>query len=351
MKKLLIMLILTTSLFANTLHPNIKVKYMLEKGKKISDFYLNDWIDVEDSQIRFKKTKQYSSGEDVIEMYIWDSYDQSETNISYFDKDIEILSVFFEDITGDSVRELFLITRMNNKYHIISYTLNYYRASYYFEDNMEFNKYLNDKFEDYVGELTASLVREEVAGKLLVDYTSYSLDGEKFYKSGEGIAYLKDTNTKENEYYSSWNTYIELGEYEEIDRIDEAHIYIKSYEDNIFAVFVKSDSGFELRELFEGRKVEELPFVVKDGRYKRKSNDFIMSGFYKNNKKDGYWEEYRHLSSEIGKYENGYREGEWIEENVQGKFRGLYKMGVKDGVWVEEYSGEKLIYKEGVQVE
>ncbi len=351
MKKLLIMLILTTFSFANTLHPNIKVKYMVNKSSDLNSIYLSDWVEMETSEIRFKFNKEYGTNLDIIEMYLRDSYDGYENHIASFDKNLEILSVFFHDITGDNMREMFLLTRFNNKYKIISYTVMYYRADYYFDENIQFDKHLNNIFEDYKSSLNASIIKKELVGKILSNYNSYSFDENKFYSNGETITYLRDKNTPEGEYFSSWNTYIEEGEYVEVDNIKDAHIYINKYEDNVYGVFTLSDSGFEIRELFEGKESKELPFVIKNGKYKRNSNELLISGYYKDNIKEGYWEESGRLFYGKGYYKDNLKEGEWIEENVHGKYRGLYKMGVKDGVWVEEYSGEKLIYKEGVQVE
>lgn len=327
MKKILIFFMCLWALMAEDLHKPLPAKYLIEKGYSSMDIYLEDWVELEKNEIRFRDPWDYGYKDDF-QIYFKNMETESEENIGYIDRGAEILSVFFKDITLDGLREIFVLSRLRGKYKIYSYHIIYYMSFYYYEINEELDSYLNKKYEDYSGELNAEIIKKEIGTKLLVDYMPVYFNFEKKYYNGEKLAYLKSTPTG----------------YEEVEDIKESDIYVKIYDENVFAIFEKADAGFELREVFEGEKTDNLPYFVKNGRYRREESNGSINGFYKDNLREGDWEYNYRLSRDMGQYKNDMKNGIWIEENVNGKNVGEYINDEKHGVWVEEYTGTKTDY-------
>lgn len=340
MKKLFVMILFTMMLLGQgEIHPSISTKELIDQGYTSYDIYLSLWMDLNTSEIRFREAVDPITDEDVIEMYLWENYVDEEDDcgirdhkILYLPKESEIIDVFFEDITLDGFKEFFVLTRMDGRYHIKFQTIAYYRSHYYFDGNAEFEKELNEKFGDYK-ELDAETIKRALEGKLLIDYESYTFDGKEYYQGGEKLAYLKSTEDG----------------YVEVRSLKEGDIYVKTFGNGVYAFYNRYVTGYDIRELFEGREMDEPPYFIRDGKYNWYEPTRSIEGTYKNGKKDGHWIYHERLTTQRGMYINDLREGEWIEEGFELRLIGSYKNGVKDGLWVEEYSGEETMYIDGVE--
>ena len=222
MKKILIFFICLWALMAEDPHKPLPAKYLIEKGYSSMDIYLEDWVELEKNEIRFRDPWDYGYKDDF-EIYFRNMETEKEEHIGDIDIGAEILSVFFKDITLDGLREIFVLSRLRGKYKIYSYHIIYYMSFYYYEINEELDSYLNKKYEDYSGELNAEIIKKEIGTKLLVDYMPVYFNFEKKYYNGEKLAYLKSTPTG----------------YEEVEDIKESDIYVKIYDENVFAILKK----------------------------------------------------------------------------------------------------------------
>lgn len=320
MKKLLIIMILWSISILGKVHPNISLKYL--QGDKEGSF-LEEMIDINRSELRFeKKDGRY-------DVFIYDSNGRKNI-IDSFEEEREILSVFFYEISGDGLKEIFMITRYRDEYQIYSYGVSYDRFSYFFGSLNKLNKVLNTHFKNSKN-LNASMIKKELKGKVPLDYGSlefWPTDKDKFYRD---IDFLKGQFLG---YYDSRGN--------KVISSDEADYYLKRYRDNIYGKFGKVES-FSLTSVFEGRTIEQPPYYVKDGRYRSSYGDGYEEGSYTNDIKHGNWEIIERMYHTYGMYDMGEKNGQWWLNGYKGKFVN----DLKSGLWIREDGTEEEFYTEG----
>lgn len=299
------------------IHPNISLKY-LQGDKK--DSFLGDMIEIDESELRFEKRDgRYT-------VFIYDNNDRKNP-IDSFEEEREILSVFFHEISGDNLKEIFMITKYRDKYKIFSYGVNYDRFSYSFVSLNRLNNILNNHFKNSKN-LNASMVKKELIGKVPLDYGSlefWSTDKDSFYKGidllkGEFLGYY---DHKGNKVRSS----------------DKADYYLRRYRENIYGKFSKIES-FSLTSLFEGREVTQPPYYIKQGKYRSSYGSSYEEGSYANNKKHGNWEISGRMYHTYGRYDMGEKIGEWWLNGYKGEFVN----DLKNGLWIREDGIVKELY-------
>lgn len=325
------MFLVSFYLFPN-LHPSIPFKYVQVKGQEDTSF-LSDMIDINQSEIIFYKNEN----EYVMELeYIFEFDDESSKNQQYienFDINTEILSVFFHEISGDSLREIFVITKLKNSYKIYAYGVNYDRWSFYYEELNPLMTILNENLKEETN-LTASLVKKEI-GRIInipiditsINYWSYTEYENLDFLQGEFIGYFDTDNNK-------------------LKDIKESKYYIRKLDDNLFA-HIENSEGFQLIEVFEGKEVDYKPYIIKEGKVSYYDGYFSAHGTYVNNKKHGEWEESERMYLAYGRYEEDKKVGEWWINGMIGQFVD----GLKDGLWISEDGEWEETYKKGVLIE
>lgn len=318
-KLMMIMILWSFSIFGET-HPNISLKYL--QGDK-EDSFLGDMIEIDRSELRFEKRDgRYT-------VFIYDNNGRK-NSIDSFGEEREILSVFFHEISGDSLKEIFMITRYRGEYKIYSYGVSYDRFSYYFGSLNRLNKILNNHFKNSKN-LNASMVKKELKGKVPLDYGSlefWSIDKDSFYK---GIDFLKGEFLG---YYDSKGNKVKSS--------DKADYYLKKYKDNIYGKFEKVES-FSLTSVFEGREITQIPYYVKQGKYRSSYGNSYEEGSYTNDIKHGNWETSGRMYHTYGRYNMGEKIGEWWLNGYKGRFVN----DLKNGLWIREDGTVKELYAEG----
>ncbi len=330
-KKILLMFLVSFYLFPN-LHPNIPFKYVQVKGKEDTSF-LSDMIDINQSEIIFYK----NDNEYVMDLeYIFEFDDESSKSQQYiekFDINTEILSVFFHEISGDSLREIFVISKLNNDYKVHAYGVTYDRWSFYYNDLEPLTKILNETFKEEKN-LNASLVKKEVDRilKIPVDIPSFENWSYSEYENidflqGEFIGYFDSEGYK-------------------VEDFKDSKYYIKKFNDNIYGYFENLE-GFQLIEVFEGKEVNEKPYIIREGKSTYYDGYLSTNGTYLNNKKHGEWEESARMYLAYGNFENGVKVGKWWVNGYIGKLEN----DLKEGLWISEDGDFEELYDKGVLVE
>lgn len=301
-------------------HPNISLKY-LQGNKK--DSFLGDMIEIDDSELRFEKRDgRYN-------IFIYDNTGRK-SPIDSFEEEREILSVFFHEISGDTLKEIFMITRYKDKYEIYSYGVSYDRFSYFFGSLNRLNNLLNNHFKN-TKNLNASMVKKELKGKVPLDYGSlefWPTDKDSFYKGidllkGEFLGYYDHSGNK-------------------VKSSDKADYYLRRYRDNIYGKFEKVES-FSLTSIFEGRETDQPPYYVKQGKYRSSYGEGYEEGSYIDDTKHGNWETIERMYHTYGRYDMGEKTGQWWLNGYKGKFVN----DLKEGLWIREGGTEEELYAEG----
>ncbi len=288
MKKKFIIFIMTIFGLMAEIHPTLSLK-----GTGIGESSLYEWNITKLSFDQGKYFININLENDKGDKYV----------IGNLDKGTEVLSVFYDDISGDSLKEVFLITRFEGKYGVEVYQETY-RMGY---DEYEFNKvyslsdYLSGLFADEKN-LNANKVRKITKNLLPADYGTvgyWNHDQEgKFYK---GIDFFNGTLVG---YY----TY----EGEKLDNIENANNYVVHFRDNIYGRFIALE-GYGLYEIFEGKIVEDK--VIEHGKYAFSIEGAHRHGEYVNGVKEGKWYDYLRGGEMYYYYENGVEVGSEVVED------------------------------------
>ncbi len=280
MKKTLLTFMIIIKIIVAEIHPTLSLK-----GTGIGE---NSYEKLNITKLSFSEDKNYVNvnlENDNGEKYV----------LGRLEKNTEVLSVFYDDISGDTLKEVFLITRLDGKYAVEVYQEEFIQCfgTYEFDKVYPLSDYLSKIFVNEKN-LNASKVRGVTKNLLPANYSSVGYwtqwEEENFYK---GTDYY---NGKLIAYYN-YNG-------EKLSSIEEANNYLVDYGNNIYGIFSGSTfDGFNLLEIFQG-KVEKGK-IIKDGEYQLRTEGVYRRGQYVNGLEEGKWYDYLRGGAMYYYYEKG----------------------------------------------
>lgn len=277
MKRILVFLIFSLGVSASV-HPPLSLK-----GTGIAQISFED-RDI--TQLTFAK----EGGK--YRVFLADSTGK-ETELDAYESDREVLSVFYEDTSGNGIKEIFILTRGNGEYKVEVYSETYKLGWDMYEMGKAYalSDYLTCMFKDKK-DVDAGMIRKAVKKLYPADYESFEF-------------WTYDTEGKIYEGLDLFSGRV-VGYYDfegnNVDSLEKAQNYIVSYGNNIYGKFMKWEN-FALNEIFEGKAVDGK--IVYNGRYEFASDGVYRIGTYVDGVEEGEWQDY--LSGSLLKiyYKNG----------------------------------------------
>ncbi len=296
----------------------------------------------------------YRIKEGHYDIVIYDKKKAIEERVDTYEIGREIMSIFYYDVGGSSRnKKVFILTKYEGKNKIFIYDLG-------FDSDLDvvifvppLSKSLSNYFEDFnsLNALTVKKRLKELKRGSNIDLTqvvNFNFLSESEGKFYEGIDFyggetIFEANGKIIKYYEG--------------------------EKSKKAIFGEFNNG-RLRYAFQGNKILEEPYYLKDGKYESigglKSYGYIRKGKYSNGQKYGIWrergrfeeEEFKELFAQY--YIDAPKTSTWVsldgsglEErineyppNLYYDMNGSYKDGEREGEWkiIDENRNEKIVF-------
>ena len=233
MRKIILLLILINlNLFSIEIHQKISLDEVYKSTIGVGEFPKD--------RIKFEEKKD-------LEITIVDEMNQKLYVLDRMKKGTKILTVFFYDINGDGVKEVYILGQYESKNFINIYELETpYRENLW--GNIIFNrvKFLENKLNlkfSKMKNLNAQTIKKELESYLPLNYNQYSFE---LWKNSYKQFDMKNFNMFEGKtlsYYDENN--------EKVETTDKASYYYVVYANGLYGKFVKvEDYGFYLDEIF-----------------------------------------------------------------------------------------------------
>lgn len=298
MKKIILLLCLLISNLVygkQPIHKDISLKYI---GVKRTKFNKEDIDELKKGVLKFKK------GKDSIKVVL-EIPEKKKSVIKNLDINSQIIAVFFHEMTGDGLREIFILTKLKEDYkiYVFSYDMGHYTRSGFVEKEY-LEKIINNKFKDEK-KLTVSKIKKQlkmITPQYFANLTEW--DMVNYYYNIDDIIFGREVY-----YYKDFHSPV-------TDK-NLADYYIKKLNKNTFAKFKRENNQFKLRIIFQGDI--EGASIYNDGFYQFRDDENKSDGYYLKDMMHGKWRENKKGLISEGVYKNGRKVGKWL------MFDGKYK--------------------------
>lgn len=325
MKNVIIFVItLSLNLFGAEVHPKISLDNLYKTAIFEETYPKQSLSFVSKNQIEIRVLNKKGK-----ELYSLDKYP----------KEAKILSVFFEDISGEGIKELFILWNFKGKNKISVYFLNNPYVSY-MENGNNFvkSKYLEDLLNKRLStkkSVDAFSVKKELENLFPINYSLYN------FNQWENIAEIFHRD-KFDVFQGKIIAYYNVQD-EKITNPNKAEYYYLEYAKGLYGLFIKDDIlGFYLDTIFEA--YEKDGKLINNGKAYSVFSEEEIEINYKDGIKNGLYAHYFYDGEIMGNYIEGKKEGKWVEE----EFSGNYENNKKIGIWINEKQGIKEYYDKGL---
>lgn len=323
-KVIMFIIILSLNLFGTEVHPKISLDNLYKTAIFEETYPKQSLSFVSKNQIEIRVLNKKGK-----ELY----------NLDKYPKEAKILSVFFEDVSGEGIKELFILWNFKGKNRISVYFLNNPYVSYVEnENNFVKSKYLEDLLNKRLPtkrSVDATSVKKELENLLPINYSLYN------FNQWENIAEIFHRD-KFDVFQGKITAYYNVKD-EKILNVNKARYYYLEYGKGLYGLFIKDDIfGFYLDTIFEA--YEKDGKLINNGKAYSVFSEEEIEINYKDGVKHGYYGHYFYDGEITGNYIEGKKEGRWVEE----EFSGNYENDKKTGIWINEKQGIKEYYDKGL---
>jgi len=324
MKKIILLFILINlNLFSIEIHQKIILDEVYKSTIGVGE-YPKD-------RLKFDEKKD-------LEISIVDETNQKLYVLDRMKKGTKILSVFFYDINGDGVKEVYILGQNQGKNFINIYELESpYKESLW--ENIKFNRVkflenkLNIKFSN-IKNLNAQTIKKELESYLPLNYNQYSFE---LWKNSYKLFDVNKFSVLDGKFLAYYDE-----KKEKVETIDKASYYYVVYANGLYGKFVRvEDYGFYLDSIFEA--YEKNGELVKNGLSYSVFEEEEKKINYKDGLKHGKYEHYYYDGEMVGEYWADKKIGRWTEDG----FVGNYEDSKKNGLWINEEKGIREYYSYG----